>query len=564
VGLGKTSYSEGMNKAPLRSDTTASLLRRHMRAVVHMRQQKASKQFGLVFGAGIGKDLGFPKWDELIGRIAEKVNGVDLKERARDSSTVSQLLYQHYRAEILKKEGAGGVPSRMQEMQVRAGWRAIVHECLYRGLPTDLNDLLANDRYLEAYAPVIKQSPLTVTYNFDDTIEKILKKHRSVEESESKGYTTYWSGNVQLNARSGGVVYHPNGYLPRNLKERPSDHLVFLEDSFLDQLIDSMAGQYASLSTHISRTTCLFVGLSLDDPGLKHLLRQSAKAFPGHYQYYVRFVQDDAKTDEQSRLLEVAGNFDVYNLITLHLTRDELNALATLLTTAEADFQAYAEEIGPTAYRYYVVGSVAAGKSTTVGHFRSLMTQDEWLEERAPGMEKDPSLLNPEEEAEIDKWVADQVARKNVKLEKTSQTGIHVIDRAPPDALAFTHRDKWKEKAALLRSRISPGQATARRVVPGHVIFLEGDPEVMACRAVSLHKATDHEKLKNQQDTLWEVYGKLTPHKGVSKVDVRERSVAEVVKIVAKIIFLTPYVEADLQAGLVFFEENGYVPLTAA
>lgn len=551
-----------MKNVELRCDTSKSLLERYMRAVVHLRQQRVSRQFGLVFGAGIGKDLDFPDWKELIKRIGEhpSIRGVELIASTRDSSTITQLLYQKFKAAFIKAKGASiDAQDKMIEMEVRAGWRAIVHESLYKGLPDDIDELLKNDRYLESYAGIIKESPLTVTYNFDDTIEKILKKHRGPREKESRGYTTYWSGNVQLNAKSGGVVYHPNGFLPRNLKERPSDHLVFLEDSFVDQLIDSMAGQYASLAAHISRTTCLFIGLSLDDPGLKHLLRQSAKSFPGHYHSYVRFLRDDATVDAESQRLEVVGNFDSYNLITLHLKRDELNALASLISANEDDFQAYAEEISTCAYRYYVVGSVSAGKSTTVSHFRSLLTQDEWIEERAPGMEKDPSLLTSEEESRIDLWVADQVARKNVKLEKSSRSGIHVIDRAPLDAFAFTRPEKWREKAKLLKSKISPGRASNRRIMPGHVIFLSGDPRVMAGRAISLHKRTDENKLEEQQARLWHVYSSLKPKSGVTKVDVRDRTVAEVVKVVSRSIFLDDYSEADLHDALLEFEEHGYV-----
>jgi hypothetical protein len=202
---------------------------------------------------------------------------------------------------------------------------------------------------------------------------------------------------------------------------------------------------------------------------------------------------------------------------------------------------------------------VAAGKSTTVGSFRSMLTQDEWTEERAPNMEKAPDLLTESQKKEIDAWVADQVNQKNLNLMSTAFSGIHVIDRAPLDAFAFTlNKDEWPAKAKLLREAVTPGQATDRRLVPGHVIFLRNSPEIMAERAISLHKKTDADKLKAQQDELLHVYRKLTPTDGVTIVDAFQKSPSEVVKEVADIIFNKEYKEADMHGLLLSIEEKGY------
>jgi hypothetical protein len=538
----------------LKSPECTKLLKNHTRALVHLRQQKEKKQFGLVFGAGIGTDLGFPSWNDLLLRIAKhrNVKGKAITKKWSHSTALAQQLFQHYKSQITEKADPT-ITGNMLEMTIRAGWRLIVHECLYQGIPPTISQLLKKDRYLEALVPLIKESPLTVTYNFDDTLQRLLAKHSSQDE---KGSATYWSGNVQLNAKRGSVIYHPNGFLPYKLAERPSDHLVFLEDSFVDQLIDSMSGQYASLATHISKTTCLFVGLSLADPGLKHLLRQSAKAFPGHYHYYISFVADEKTADPKLQKIEADVNFDVYNLITLHLTASQIKALAVLLAVSDSEFEIRAEEVSTCqAFRYYIVGSVSAGKSTTVSCFRSVVTQDEWVAERAKGMEKAPHLLSSSEKKRIDSWVAEQVSLKNTRLKTTSKTGIHVIDRAPLDAFAFTPDGEWKAKAKLLKNAIGGGGAH-RTIVEGHVIFLHGTPEIMAERAISLHKNVTASSLKLQQEKLLKIYGGLPPN-GFSKIDTQGRASYDVIKQVAKVIFQKPYVAANLQERLAEFEKTG-------
>jgi hypothetical protein len=176
--------------------------------------------------------------------------------------------------------------------------------------------------------------------------------------------------------------------------------------------------------------------------------------------------------------------------------------------------------------------------------------------ERAKGMEKAPDRLSSAEKRRIDKWVAEQVSLKNARLEKTSKAGIHVIDRAPLDAFAFTpDGEKWESKAKLLNSAISCGGAR-RKIVEGHVIFLYGVPEVMAERAISLHKVVTAKSLKTQQDKLLKIYGGL-PESAFSRIDTNGRSASDVIKQVARVIFQKPYVAADLHTRLTDFQKNG-------
>lgn len=61
--------------------------------------------------------------------------------------------------------------------------------------------------------------------------------------------------------------------------------------------------------------------------------------------------------------------------------------------------------------------------------FRSLRTHEEWLDERVPGMEKDPSFVNKDVKIqEIDYWVAEQWQAKNFVLFKGKTPGIDILE----------------------------------------------------------------------------------------------------------------------------------------
>lgn len=534
------------------------VLEKYCRAIVHMRQELNNNRLGLILGAGISTDLGFPTWLDLIERIAKhpEINANYMDKKSISHTSTSQLLFQQYRLNQLKKVEKEDLSYNRFEMKINAGWKRIVRDALYQEVPEDIKELEDKDKILWAYINIIKRIRITINYNFDDSLERMLAASRTAKEkSRTRGYKTIWSSAIQLTPNS-RVIYHPNGYLPRKLDDNSSEQLVFLEDSFADQLIDSMSGHYAFLMNHLSQTTCLLMGLSLKDPTLKHLLRQNAIRHPGHYHYYIAYLKSDVTIEPMYEQSVSDSNFEVYNLITLFLSKKEIAALGLLLSMDNKEFRRLVEERGKiNIYRYFITGPVSVGKSTMISHFQSLKTYDEWLEPRPPGMEKDPSKVeNKDDLKQIDAWIAKQIGLKNVDLLEYS-TGLHIIDRAPLDAFAFTPPDEWIEKAQLIKKGVSPGKSK-RELCPGHIIFMIGDPQVMASRAIMKHKDTDANKLEEQQDVLKEVYGK--EKMGVTVVDTRDKTIGQVAKEIARIIHCNHYTEANMQEWLNQIEKGLY------
>lgn len=138
------------------------------------------------------------------------------------------------------------------------------------------------------------------------------------------------------------------------------------------------------------------------------------------------------------------------------------------------------------------------------------------------------------------------MGKKNYKLLRL-RDGIHLIDRGPLDAFAFTPKGQWVQKAELTKKGISPGQSD-RQLCPANVIYLIGDPETMAARALASHRQTDSKKLDLQQNLLGYIYGRCST--GVKILDTRNKGKSQVAKEIARIIYLDDYVEAPLQSIL--------------
>jgi hypothetical protein len=210
-----------------------------------MRAELADRRLGLILGAGVSKPLGFPSWTDLVTRLAEhdqvQGNHILTSSRSKLSDTSNaQMLFQHYRTKIL--ETSGEEMSSTLERKIQGQWRRIIHESLYRDVPGKAQELKDKHPYLKCLLKVISASAMTVNYNFDDTVQQLLLLEKTEHDLDfGRNFETVW--NAYLPFRPGlPILYHPNGFLPRNLLEFPSDNLVLSEDSFADQLIESMAG----------------------------------------------------------------------------------------------------------------------------------------------------------------------------------------------------------------------------------------------------------------------------------------------------------------------------------
>lgn len=125
------------------NDIRNHVLEKYCRAIIHMRQELDKNRFGLILGAGISIDLGFPEWEDLIKQIAEHpdINAKKIAIRPISHTSISQLLFQQYRSNQLKNAGEEDSAYSRSEMKIDAGWKRIVHNALYENVPNTIKEL---------------------------------------------------------------------------------------------------------------------------------------------------------------------------------------------------------------------------------------------------------------------------------------------------------------------------------------------------------------------------------------------------------------------------------------
>ena len=487
----------------------------------------------------------------MIKRIAnnKEIEGNEILNFKKDSSpqsSLTQMLFEHYKAKKINKESVQSkIYNKEFEKTIQSKWVNIIHEELWR----DFNEELIEEGkhpYLDSFIDIVKKSNLTINYNFDDTIQQIISRRRSEFEKEAgvKGFETVWDARLQFQSTK-GIIYHPNGFLPSQKIEGSSNFLVFSEDSFADQLIASMSGHYSTLLHHLSKNTCLFVGLSLEDSTLKHLLRQSSQISPGHYHYYIAYSRDSSKITTDQKNAIIKSNFELYNLITLFLNDDEIKTIGELIQMEDNDL----EELGtiykiPLKYIYYITGVVGCGKTTTLSYFRDLSTHSEWPDPKNPLLAIPSYELTSDQRKEVDEWLAMMFFKKNKNI-RNQYFGINVIDRTPLDPLTFTKLEDRKNKAILLDKQITKG-VPEYRIESGSIILLTGDKEAIA-RRIRMRMKSDKQYNSTDVEEMYKYFTEIFSFlNNVKEIDTNDLSEHEVVKIVARIIHLDDYLPDDL------------------
>jgi len=540
-----------------KSNIAIELLRQYPKAVIHLRKQVSNRRFGLVVGAGASRDFNVPLWGELIQKIAAdpKVDGAHLlsghaSERSFPYKT--EILFERFRAQEIIAADLRSLAQLEKENTVVARWMALCATHIYNGAPADFDEAIKKHSFLAAAIPLIQRSYLTVSFNFDDYLERALAARKRESDKGNRGFESVTDPWPQFR-RTDSVIYHPHGLVPLRPMESPVDRFVFSEAGYSKQYFGARGHDSSFLISHFARNTCLLIGCSLEEE-LRNVLLRGAHINPGNYHYYVHYIGDGKKkpTGEERRLL-FGTNFKVYNLITLFLHASEIRALLQLIcdqTIQSAELKDFAKRAGvPLKYNYYMTGPLGVGKSTTASNLRSLLVLDEWLEARPDVLAKPWDVLTPVERDEADDWIAKQFAVKNKTLRHLDDAdvgGIAIVDRPPLDPLVFTKPAERPQKAKRLLDAICPDRKWG--VEAGVVIILTGDPKELSARVRSTGRDEyTSDKLERMQEDIVELYGGKP---GVVVIDTRYLSVRDVTKLVAAVVHEDGYFPCNLEQHL--------------
>jgi hypothetical protein len=519
-------------------DRSDALLRKYPKIIVLLRKQYKETRLRFVFGAGVSKPIDFPTWSGLVDRIAGRAkakNVIGGKVELASLTAKVQYLYEHF----MRQEIARGKfdDDRFKREEARARWNDILRECLY-----DKAKNVEAHPYLKWLAPLVRNSKFAITYNFDDTLEKSIGAIvPPADRSGKRLFETVWSLSGQLR-EDVLTIYHPNGFIPSKKNDYASNRIVFSDESFSDQIASDQPGTHSFIH-HFLQNTCILFGLSLEDVSLKQHLRKLALIAPGLNHVIVSHYEETEPYSKNQQEAISAANFEVYNLLTMFLTNEDIGPLCKLITEDPPEFCERAARLGVAVkYTYYVTGGVAAGKTTGVSNFGNCNLYDEWVEPSPAIISQPFNKLSAREKADADRWIGRQFHLKNRALRNCGE-GIHILDRAPLDPLSF-EKGSTSARAKKLIASFRPDHAT-HRVEDGQVILLECPDGELRRRLISKNKFWTEQVIQRNVTALKNLYG------GCISVDSYVGGPHVTAKDMSRLIFMQGYKPLDLDCELV-------------
>ena len=422
--------------------------------ITHMWQRRTEHfRLGLVLGSGVSHDADIPMWSELVGRLMAAANFPNDRMEAHKNDGVPPTLLAEmaYRSHFdSQTRDHSEMHAKFRRYQVDASWCVKIHTCLYETVSgKSFTEITKNHVYLEPLAELICKSEFAVTLNFDDIVDEAV----IARVDKGKGPNPEIIVRPKIETRKDApVIYHINGRLPREELRGRSEHVVLTEDAFADILLSPNSQDAEFVINQFAVRTFLLLGVSLTDNSLKNLLRSAANRNPANHHFIVYFEEEGSPKSKEVRQDLFDANLHVYNLISIFMTRDEIKALIMMLNleAKDAEFEDQLRHITKTKVdrKYYLVGSVAAGKSATLEALRCFTTHEEWKGRVPAEMYLKDETLTDEQQDKVDRFLYPQLTQKNRRM-GSEHPAIRVMDRAYLDLFAFSKSSSEIKKKAL-------------------------------------------------------------------------------------------------------------------
>jgi hypothetical protein len=239
------------------------------------------RELTLVIGAGVSKSVGIPDWNEMVQRLAADTYGALGKE------TRDRLI------DLLKSGALQNtvlVRHLEQQLQFKSALKNRLRHRLYDGVDTEAFSklLLPLCRYF-LLPDLESRISSVICYNFDSLLERALKS-LGCDPKPIYSHATYLEGSSPL------AIYHPHGFLPHfSDYDGDVDHpLVFSEPDYHAHYLDM--GHWANVLQlhHFMHRSCLFVGVSLNDPNMRRLLDFARRQSNELRHFAIQTVKPDA------------------------------------------------------------------------------------------------------------------------------------------------------------------------------------------------------------------------------------------------------------------------------
>ncbi len=450
------------------------------RFLCHLYQRLSQKRLNLVTGAGISVEAGVPGWHALLERLAENEDALkhDLnlhREAGLNPEYLGQIIYHRFKNACTTTE-----PADLRVATIEHGWGEAIHKAIYQNVPLDIAKVVEDHPYLAQLRDLAHKVPLVINFNFDDILADAIGDQIKVGTGTGNALSVTWQPPLTDREKL-TTIYHVNGILPRVSLKKRSPQLIFTEDSFADARARSPGVSAEYLFLRFVQNTMLLIGHSLADSSLKNYLRLNRDKSPANHHYMIFWIKDDNDLSDSRRQDIFEANLELYNLITIFLTSDEVREFLSLLNLDTREFSEALDSLGNdrrSRYHYYIVGPVAAGKSTLLEQLRCFQTHEEWTRPPPREMYLASTKIDEAQQAIIDRFIYSELKEKNKRMHAAS-VGFHFMDRAPLDLYAFSNSDSDnQEKSRKLRDLVTRDQPLQK----GEILFIEALPKTLVRR----------------------------------------------------------------------------------
>ena len=485
--------------------------------ITHMWQRRTEhSRLGLVLGAGVTRDARIPMWEELVTRLTKAAGmpeeRMTLHKKARYPETfLAEILF---RKHFTDQKSAKVDRESFRIYYVNSTWKEKIRTCLYRDVRNlKLSNIAKKHTYLMPLAKLVCNARFAVTFNFDDIVDEAViacAKEMALAKPEIIYHPKI---ETRMNAP---VIYHINGALPRDRLRRGSENIVLTEDAFADILLSPNSQDAEFVINQFAIRTFVLLGISLNDNSLKNILRSSAKRNPANHHFIIFHEKkgQPRSAEERNDLFEV--NLNVYNLISIFLTTLEIKAILEIVNEEKGDDFDRAISVLITKKvdrKYYLVGSIAAGKTSILDQLRCFTTHEEFSGRVPAEMYQDDKTLTARQQKKVDDYLYPQLIEKNSNMLRMN-SGIRIMDRAYLDLFAFSKGDKAEihRKAIELRRHF---EDWGKPIEDGHVFLLKATKTSLeerlarrgANRRIRGKVRFGTETLLEQETNFFKIYG---------------------------------------------------------
>lgn len=236
------------------------------RTMEHAKVSIAENNFSLFLGAGVSMSANLPCWWNLLAGMINRCKQGIFKEADLDQLTKvccnSSIVMGRF------------IRMMMESKSNEEEFYQCLHEALYNGVDSYSSPLITEICHLIQFKR--QQAQSIITYNFDDVMERALKS------SGIGNYSIFGQNQPQQLF----PIYHVHGFVPFENKENIKSLPVLSEEEYHRVYANSYNWSNVEQIHALSRTTCIFIGLSMTDPNLRRLLdiaNKDSEADPRHF-----------------------------------------------------------------------------------------------------------------------------------------------------------------------------------------------------------------------------------------------------------------------------------------